>query len=207
MKVKRIIYFALTIVMAITIFGFSSQASEDSNNLSYQIDIKIYDLIKNMTVETSNESVENTAVSTDNLAKAENSIVGETKNTNSNTVVKKNAKTNKTPKYPLKDKLFKDIDYIVRKTAHVTLYCLFAIFLALFVKTFKIKNWKAILIVLTIGFLYACLDEYNQKLGGTRTALFKDCLIDTGGCLIGTTLVVAIQALIYKIKNKQKEQS
>lgn len=189
--------------MAVTIFLFSNQTSEDSNNLSYQIDIKIYNWIKSMAKETNTTSA---VALTDNAVKAENKIANETKNEVVKTTSSK-TKSTKNSKYPTKDKLFKDIDYAVRKTAHVTLYCLFAIFITLFVKTFKIKNWKAVLIVLLIGFLYACLDEYNQKLGGTRTGKFKDSLIDTGGCLIGTTLVVAIQAMIYRNKNKEKGQS
>lgn len=191
MNIKRIIYFVLTIAMAIIIFLFSSQTSQDSNNLSYQIDIKIYEWIKS--IETA--KVEKTVKSTESKAEI---IPKSTESKNQNVVntPKSNVTKSNTSKYPLKDKLFKNIDYIVRKTAHVTLYALFALFLALFIKSFGIKSWKTVLIVLTIGFLYACLDEYNQKLGGTRTGKFKDSLIDTGGCLIG----VVIWILLLKIK-------
>ena len=195
MNIKRIIYFVLTIAMAIIIFLFSSQTSQDSNNLSYQIDIKIYEWIKS--IETA--KVEKTVKSTESKAgknSNETSIDGEKKNvvntTQSNTTKSSTPKS----KYSLKDRLFKKIDFVVRKTAHVTLYALFALFLALFIKSFGIKSWKTVLIVLIIGFLYACLDEYNQKLGGTRTGKFKDSLIDTGGCLIG----VVIWILLLKIK-------
>lgn len=191
MNIKRIIYFVLTIAMAIIIFLFSSQTSQDSNNLSYQIDIKIYEWIKSIETAKVEKTVKSTESNAEIIPKST-----ESKNQNVVNTPKSNVTKSNTSKYPLKDKLFKNIDYIVRKTAHVTLYALFALFLALFIKSFGIKSWKTVLIVLTIGFLYACLDEYNQKLGGTRTGKFKDSLIDTGGCLIG----VVIWILLLKIK-------
>jgi len=179
--------------MAVVIFGFSSQNSEDSNNLSYKIDIKIYDWLKS--IEASSEVAKNTTT-----------VDNQTATTSQTQVSTKTTQDDSVKKYPVKDKLFHTIDEVVRKTAHVTLYALFAIFLALFIKTFGIKNWKTVLLVLIIGFLYACLDEYNQKLGGTRTGKFKDSLIDTGGCLIG----VIIWSLLLKIKEfimKKTEKS
>lgn len=186
---KRLIYLILTIIMAIVIFGFSSQESKKSNELSHKIDIKIFNLVKEKTEETS--------VSQNVSSKVD----VERNDINSEEIKKDNAvKENKEqPKYPLDNKTFNDIDYIVRKTAHVTLYTLFAIFLTLFIKTYKIKNWKTILIVIVIGFLYACFDEYNQKIRGTRTGIFSDTLYDTSGCIIGLTITM----ILLKLKNNK----
>ena len=175
---KRILYLILTLMMAIIIFFFSSQNSKDSNGLSYRIDIKIFNLINRKTETTSASSVE------------------------SNYRVK--VDKNKEPKYPVNDKRFRDIDFVVRKTAHVTLYALFAVFLTLFLKTYSFKNKKVVLIVLIIGFLYACLDELNQKLGGTRTGIFTDTLIDTFGCTMGLTITFICKSFLKSRKNVRK---
>lgn len=194
MNKKRILYLLLTLVMAIIIFWFSSQESEKSNHLSYQIDIQIWKLISKKTESTSNKTnyVENidsgeeldSRVSNTNLTQKDSKIVD-----------KKEKKT----EYPVNDKLFHNIDTVVRKTAHVILYTLFAISLTLWIKTYEIQDRKTILLVLLIGFLYACLDEWNQKIRGTRTGIFKDTLIDTAGCLLGLIIVLGIR----KIKNRR----
>lgn len=192
MKLKRIIYLLLTLIMAIVIFMFSSQSSKESNNLSYRIDIVIFKLISKKTESTSA-----------NVASTENQSNNESKNS----ITKKNIESSsskttlskKKSEYPVNNKTFHDIDFIVRKTAHVTLYAIFATFLTLFFKTYNIKTWKAILLVVLIAFAYACLDEYNQKLRGTRTGIFTDSLIDTVGCFIGIIIVL--------VKERIKEKS
>ena len=167
--------------MAIVIFLFSSQSSKDSNNLSYSIDIKIFNFINKMKEK---KSVEVAKTNEDSSKKIENTEVKKTET-----------------KYPVNDELFHSIDVVVRKTAHVTLYALFATMITIFLKTYGIKNWKIILFVIVIGFLYACLDEYNQKIRGTRTGIFTDTLIDTSGCFIGICLVIIFSKIFRRIKS------
>lgn len=185
MNIKRKIYFILTLLMAIVIFLFSSQKSEDSNKLSHRIAIEIFDL-----TNEEDESASTDAVNTENRVETiEIENDAEENSESSSKAFIEDIKQE--PEYPTSNKKFRKIDAVVRKTAHVTLYALFAISLALFVKTYKIKNWKVVLIVLVVGFLYACLDEFNQKIRGTRSGRFSDCLIDTAGCLIRLVLVSA----------------
>ena len=143
---KNILYFILIIIIASIILMFSSQSSKISNGLSYKIDIKIYNFLYNRGENTKQSSVD----------------------------LNNKAEVNKLNNYPINDKRFRDIDFIVRKTAHVTLYALLATCITLFLKSYNIKNIYVIFIVLILCFLYACIDEVNQKLGGTRTGKFTD---------------------------------
>ena len=61
-----------------------------------------------------------------------------------------------------------------------------------YMKTFNISTKKTILLTILFCFIFACLDEFNQYLRGTRTAKFTDSLIDASGCILGC-LVVGIK--------------
>lgn len=169
---KRLIYFIFTIMMMIIIFVFSSQSSEKSNSLSYTISYKIYQKIENK-VQTNIELEEN----------------------------KNNDNTNKNNNnFPIKNRIFRKINVIIRKTAHIFLYLLLGIFMLLYINTYKISFKKAIMITILFCFTYACLDEFNQYLRGTRTALFMESLIDTFGCMLGCLLI----GLVKKTNRKKK---
>ena len=164
---SRVIYLILAIFIMIIIFLFSSQASNDSNYLSYSITNFIFE-------------------------RTESKEVSAEVNTNKN--VEK--------KFPTSDKTFHDINTVVRKSAHVFLYMMLGIFIILYIKTYNISTKKAILITISICFIYACLDEFNQYLRGTRTALFTDSLIDTCGCMLGC-LIIEIRKRIIFVKIKK----
>ena len=173
---ERLIYFIFTILMLIIIFLFSSQASENSNYLSYTISDKIYQKIEN--TEEKNQT---------NIIKEE-SKYNEKLTTNTNN------------KFPIKNKIFYNINYTIRKLAHISLYLLLGIFSLLFIRTYNIDLKKSIIITILFCFIYACLDEFNQYLRGTRTALFTDSLIDTFGCMLGCLII----GIINKIKMRRR---
>ena len=172
---KRLIYFIFTILMMITLFLFSSQASKDSNYLSYTIADKIYHKIDNME------------------EKKQTNIIKEDGKYNEKTTA------NTYNKFSIKNKTFYNINFIIRKSAHISLYLLLGIFILLFIRTYNIDWKKAIIITILFCFTYACLDEFNQYLRGTRTALFTDSLIDTFGCMLGCLIIGIINIYHYKV--------
>lgn len=163
----RFVYLILTIIMMIIIFLFSSQPSKDSNFLSFSITNEIY------------KRVENKTESKENIEPIEQDKVDESKNTETT----KDSSSEKV--FTESNIKFRKINEVVRKSAHVFIYMMLGIFLILFIKTYNISFIKALIITVAFCFTYACLDEFNQYLRETRTALFTDVLIDTFGCLIG----------------------
>lgn len=165
---SRVIYLILSILMMIVIFLFSSQASNDSNYLSYSITNFIFEITESKEVSTE-------------------------VNTNKNVE----------EMFPTSNKTFHDINAVVRKSAHVSLYLILGIFTLLYINIYKINLKKAIIITIIFCFTYACLDEFNQYLRGTRTALFTDSLIDTLGCMLGCLII----GIINKIKMRRRVQN
>lgn len=163
-KVIRIIVWLLVIIWMGVIFAFSSMDSEKSNNTSKGLITKAID---------KTEKVENKT--TDNVEnKKENQIEKE------------------------KNELVNKLNYPIRKCAHGTEYLILSILIliALINTNEKYKNnyKSALLITITMCFLYACSDEIHQLFVEERTSSFVDVLIDTLGALIGSLLF----SLIYK---------
>lgn len=91
------------------------------------------------------------------------------------------------------DSIVKDLNYPVRKCAHVTEYLILGILLMECIYTKN--NNKLIYLIIGIIFLYACTDEFHQSFTG-RTSKFLDVIIDSlGGCL------GVISYLKFKIKS------
>ena len=91
--------------------------------------------------------------------------------------------------------------FIVRKSAHVILFCLLSILCFIVIYEIK-KNAKlSTLISLSITFIYVCIDEIHQLLIPGRGSQIRDVLIDSIGAIMG---LIAIN-LIFMLKNKIKK--
>lgn len=90
------------------------------------------------------------------------------------------------------DEIKKKINsFIVRKGAHMFLYCVLAILF--FGSIYNGDNiLKSVFIALLLSFLYACSDEYHQTFIVGRSGQFDDVLIDFSGSLIGVLIVSLI---------------
>lgn len=88
------------------------------------------------------------------------------------------------------------VDYIVRKTAHFTIYAIMGLlcFNALF-NTYGRTEKKYWIIAIIICFLYAISDEIHQIFVPGRACMVKDVVIDTLGASLGSFIC----RLIYKI--------
>ena len=87
-------------------------------------------------------------------------------------------------------------DFILKKSAHLIEYGVFA---ALFFRALihsGVTKKKAMLFSILASFLYACTDEYHQSFVFGRTAVTRDVLIDTTGATI------FIYGVIRNIKKK-----
>ena len=91
--------------------------------------------------------------------------------------------------------------FIVRKSAHVILFCLLSILCFIVIYEIK-KNAKlSTLISLSITFIYACIDEIHQLFIPGRGSQIRDVLIDSIGAIMGLIFI----NLIFMLKNRIKE--
>jgi VanZ family protein len=89
--------------------------------------------------------------------------------------------------------------YLVRKTAHVILYC--GLYMLTVLAFMREKNRMKQYIMILIGcVLYACFDEFYQTFIPGRTGLLQDVLIDSIGIVIGLVL----SSLIVEIGKAKK---
>ena len=112
-------------------------------------------------------------------------------------------KTGITNKHPSNNKMKKFIEKInkpLRKVAHASEYCVFAVILIIALKNSRVSGKKIYFIATIICFLYACTDEYHQTFVNGRTGQFTDTLIDTAGGAIGCILVIIINKFFKKRK-------
>ncbi|EPY2279264.1 TPA: VanZ family protein [Clostridium sporogenes] len=100
--------------------------------------------------------------------------------------------------------LFKHIDYnflnfLIRKTAHITEYfILFMLLYFAFKKTFY-KNSQIKAAIITI--MYACTDEFHQLFIPGRDGKVRDVFIDSIGVLIGLCIIY-----IFKFVKKHRKK-
>ena len=91
--------------------------------------------------------------------------------------------------------------FIVRKSAHVILFCLLSVLC--FIVIYEIKKSVKIstLVSFSITFIYACIDEIHQLFIPGRGSQIKDVLIDSIGAIIGLIVI----NLIFMLKNRIKK--
>ena len=88
--------------------------------------------------------------------------------------------------------------FIVRKSAHVILFCLLSILCFIVIYEIK-KNIKiSTLASFSITFIYACMDEIHQLFIPGRTGKINDVLIDSIGVIMGLIFI----NLIYCASSK-----
>lgn len=97
------------------------------------------------------------------------------------------------------------IFYVIRKMAHMFVFCVLQIITFNIFRTFNASFLKSSILSMVFVFGYACLDEFHQLFVDGRSGLFSDVIIDTIGGTIGlftTSLVSLLLCLIKKIKQK-----
>lgn len=111
--------------------------------------------------------------------------------------------SNNIPENELNKKV-EEIDPIIRKIAHLSLYIILGLLVMLCLETFNNTEIKKIGISVLFTFFYACSDELHQKFVIGRSGEFRDVLIDTAGALIGVLTVFIAITIIRKIRKSNK---
>ena len=91
-----------------------------------------------------------------------------------------------------------EVDHIVRKTAHFTLYFAGGVLIFLFFNEYKIKLYEKILYSEGFGMFYAMTDEFHQSFVPGRSPQVTDVLLDSLGVLTGIAVTILILSLINK---------
>lgn len=152
MKLKKIIYTILLLILMIIIFMFSNQNAKTSQDTSDKVASDIVN-----TVEI---------------------------------VTKKDIPSTK------KHDFIDNTRFIVRKTAHFTLYLVLGILAYFTFKSYGIS--KPVTYSIIFCLLYACCDEVHQMFSDGRTAKVFDVFIDTCGSIAGNGLCL----IIFHKRNK-----
>lgn len=101
------------------------------------------------------------------------------------------------------------MNYPMRKVAHMTEYAILGSFLTVVCYLFRKKTNYAWLIPWILGTLYAMTDEAHQVMVPGRDGKMTDVLIDSIGVFVGALIVTGLLILIQKIiaNARQKRKS
>lgn len=95
--------------------------------------------------------------------------------------------------------------FIVRKMAHMFVFCVLQIIVFNLFRALKMPFAKAAVFSILAVFGYACLDEFHQLFVDGRSGQFTDVMIDTFGGIIGLNIVILSKLFISFVKKiKQK---
>ena len=95
-----------------------------------------------------------------------------------------------------------ELETVIRKIAHFSLYAIIGILLIFLNLTFDIKLKRKIIQSLFIGIIYAITDEFHQIFSPGRSAELGDILIDTSGVLFGIVLGIVLTKIVSEILGK-----
>lgn len=98
------------------------------------------------------------------------------------------------------------IEYYLRKMAHMFIYLILSINIMVVLFTFNMSISSRILLTTVICFGYAITDEFHQSFVGGRTASLTDCLIDTGGAIMGIIVSLILYCILYTIMTKYQKR-
>lgn len=99
------------------------------------------------------------------------------------------------------------LSFIVRKSAHFSIYCLLGILTSCAVGRYGISRRKRFIYALLICAAYATSDEIHQYFVPGRACLATDVLIDSCGSTLGILLTLAASSLgqMYIRRHRQNE--
>lgn len=98
------------------------------------------------------------------------------------------------------DQRIKELSFIIRKSAHFTLYTLGGMCICICVILNYKKSNKGYLISFVIGSVYAITDEVHQLFVAGRSGELRDVIIDSTGILIGVMIIKCFKLIIYKFR-------
>ena len=90
------------------------------------------------------------------------------------------------------------IETIVRKLAHYSIYTIGGILILLHVNLYKISANKKVIISQLIGTLYAATDEVHQLFVPGRSGEIRDVCLDSLGVITGIIITLIIHKMIKR---------
>ena len=155
-SVMKLLTWVPPIIIAMFIFGFSSQNAEQSSGLSSRAATAIIHLAGNshiVNVNAGNEA-----------------------------------------------QFIENLQYPIRKCAHMTEYMIFTLSVVLALYVWNIKNKWLYIIAFAVSVIFASTDEFHQLFVPGRSGMVIDVLIDSIGAAIGLFIVWGVRRKIRKRK-------
>lgn len=98
------------------------------------------------------------------------------------------------------ERIVEQLQHMVRKLAHFSIYAVGGVILVHLVSTYTNKLiW---LYAWIIGTIYASIDELHQYFVPGRSCELKDVMIDSSGVITGIIIVMLVGYVIKKLKRK-----
>lgn len=98
------------------------------------------------------------------------------------------------------------IQFLVRKLAHLTEFAMLGFLVSSLTHSYALRHAGSL--AWLIGAVYAATDELHQLLGGSRTGMWEDVLLDSVGVLLGACVASLVcRKLIERQRNDQKHPS
>ena len=98
------------------------------------------------------------------------------------------------------DGIISQVNHIIRKLAHFTIYFLLGLILYIVIYNNIYKPFFTLLIAWTISTIYAGFDEYHQTFVSGRGGQIRDIIIDSSGALLAGVMCVVFLKVILRNK-------
>ncbi|MBQ4605712.1 MAG: VanZ family protein [Clostridia bacterium] len=101
--------------------------------------------------------------------------------------------------------LYSMVDFALRKSAHFAVFGILGILLCITISLYpNAIRLQKIVLPLSLGILYACIDELHQYFVPGRACQIRDVCIDTAGVLVGVLLVLWLGRRIRRRREKKQ---
>ncbi|MDO4282242.1 MAG: VanZ family protein [Clostridia bacterium] len=101
------------------------------------------------------------------------------------------------------DQRVEELSFMIRKTAHFTLYTIGGVCICLCVMLNYEGKKNIYLIGFSIGSIYAITDEIHQLFVPGRACELRDVIIDSLGILVGVVIIKFFKLIIYHLKRSE----
>ena len=104
-------------------------------------------------------------------------------------------------------KLYNEVQHVVRKTAHFCEYLLLGILMRLCFESWLGEKRQLSVTAWLAGTLYACSDELHQLVTDGRSGQWTDVLLDSAGVLAGVLAAAAAMIWLRRKNRKRKAEN
>ena len=100
--------------------------------------------------------------------------------------------------------LIENLQFLIRKTAHFTIYLIMGILFGLFYTTFNLNLILVFVLSVISGTMCAVLDEFHQLFINGRAGMITDVLLDSSGVIVGSIIIIGFSKMIDLLIKKYK---